>query len=93
LIDEIKCVGYCEKNQPRTLYKRPFEDAVKDFLVFGQEMVDLIGHNYIGIASRLSLLIYLYIASANDNEFYYSLPYILLLCKRNILDPDYPHQC
>ena len=53
-------------------------------------MVDLIGHNYIGIASRLSRLIYLYIASANDNEFYYSLPDMLLLCKRNILDPEYP---
>ena len=88
MIDEIKCVGYSEKNQPRTSYKRPLEDAVMDFLVFGQEVVDLIGHNYRNIVSRLSFLIYLCIV--NDNEFYYSLSAIFQLCKSNILDTCYP---
>jgi len=56
----------------------------------GQELVDLIGRNCRNIVGRLSLRTYLYIASANVNELYYSLSDTFLLCKSNILDTDYP---
>jgi len=42
---EIKCIGYSEKNQQWISYKRSLGEAIKDFPVFGQEVVCLIEHN------------------------------------------------
>jgi len=80
--------GPCASDS-RLIFADVLDHAVEDCFVFGQEMVDLIWHNSINILSHSSLPRYFYLASAKDNEFYYSFLDILLLYKSNRPDRGY----